>query len=414
MAGSLSSLGPMNFGRRGLARLAAGGVALRTLAPREASAIEAVDRKDTLITETAPTGTTFKNYNNLNPFAIGNDPRNHLVFVLEPLFFWSNIIVEHIPYLATGYSFNADFTSVDVKLRHGIAWSDGTPFGPDDVVFTFEMLRANGAGKNDMFLAADVAAVLKSVERVDDDTVRFHLPRRDPRFVLRTLTVKFNAGIFILPKHVFETVPDPASFTNIDVAKGWPVGTGPYKVVLAAPERIVLDRRDDWWGAKPESWEGKQKGANYADLPEPKRIVTIPCGPQQNTAQLMGAQQIDWTIEAAVPIMKRMLAQYPFITTLTDRKPPWGNVDWWPTSLYFNHDSPAVSDVRVRKAIRYAINAQQVIDIFHEGAADLSHSPFPDFPALHVYIEDLAPVAKEREINVWSLQKSAALMTEAG
>jgi peptide/nickel transport system substrate-binding protein len=278
MVANGSSLGPLTFGRRGLARLAAGGVAMQAVAPGGASAIDTIDRRDTLITETSPVGTTFKNYNNLNPFALGNDPRNHLVFVVEPLFFWSNIVVEHIPYLATGYAFNEDFTSVDVKLRRGVTWSDGTKFGPDDVVFTFEMLRANGAGKNDLFLASDVSNVLKSVERVDDDTVRFNLPRRDPRFVLRTLTVKFNAGIFILPRHVFSTVQDVASFPNIDLAKGWPIGTGPYKVVLAAPERIVLDRRDDWWGGKPDIWEGRQKGAYYADLPEPKRIVTIPRG----------------------------------------------------------------------------------------------------------------------------------------
>lgn len=409
-----SALGPMKFGRRGLARLAAGGVALQAVAPGAAGAIDAIDRRDTLIAETWPAGTTFKNYNNMNPFVLGNDPRNHLVFVLEPLFFWSNIVTEHIPYLATGHAFNADFTAVDVKLRRGVAWSDGTPFGPDDVVFTFEMLRANGAGKNDLFLAADVANVLKSVERVDDDTVRFNLRRRDPRFVLRTLTVKFNAGIFILPKHVFSTVTDVASFTNIDAAKGWPIGTGPYKVVLAAPERIVLDRRDDWWGAKADIWDGPQKGAYYADLPEPRRIVTIPRGDQQNSAQLMAAKQIDWTVEAAVPIMKRLLDQSPFITTLTDRRAPWGNVDWWPTSLFFNHDSPLVADVRVRRAVRYAVNAQQVIDIFHEGAAELSVSPFPAFPALNPYIQDLAAPAKQRELNLWNLRKSAALMEEAG
>ncbi len=407
------SLGPIRFGRRGLARLAGAGLAAGAL-PGAAQAIADIDRADTLITECWPAGTTFKNYNNLNPFAVGNDVRNHLVFVLEPLFFWSNIVVEHIPYLATGYKFSPDFTSVDVTLRRGVTWSDGTPFGPDDVVFTFEMLRANGAGKNDLFLAADVAAALKSVERVDDATVRFNLTRRDPRFVLRTLTVKFNAGIFILPKHVFSTVTDVASFSNIDIAKGWPIGTGPYKVVLAAPERIVMDRRDDWWGAKPGMWEGKQQGAYYTDLPEPKRIVTIPRGDQQNMAQMLGAKQIDWGVEAAVPIMKRLLDQYPFLTTLTDRKAPWGNVDWWPTSLYFNHDSPAVADVRVRKAIRFAVNAQQVIDIFHEGAAELSFTPFPDFPALHPYIQDLAPLAKERNLNVWNLKQSAALMEEAG
>jgi peptide/nickel transport system substrate-binding protein len=366
-------------------------------------AADTVDRSDTLIIEAWPAGTTFKNFNNMNPFAVGNDLRNHVVFVLEPLFFWSNLTAEHIPWLATGYNYNSDFTQVTVKMRDGVAWSDKTPFTADDVVYTFEMLRQNGEGKQDLFFATDIASVLKSTEKIDDHTVLFTLKQRDPRFVLRTLTVKLNAGIFIVPKHTFATTGDPASFSNYNAAGGIPVGTGAYRVADAAPERILLDRRDDWWGGKPD-----------ACLPEPKRLITVPRGDQQQSAEQLAAKRFDWSVEAPVPIMKKLLADYPFITTLTDRTPPWGNVDWWPTSVYFNFDSPKVQDRNVRLALRYAVNPQQVIKIFDEGAADLSFTPFPDFKALHPYIEDLAPVAKAHEINVFDLKKSAALMQEAG
>ena len=137
-----------------------------------------------------------------------------------------------------------------------------------------------------------------------------------------------------------------------------------------------MDRRDDWWGAKPELW-GSQHGAFYATLPQPKRLITVPRGDQQQSAEQLAAKRFDWSVEAPVPIMKKLLADYPFITTLSDRKPPWGNVDWWPTSVFFNFDSPKLQDKNVRLALRYAVNPQQVIDIFDEGAADLSFTPFP-------------------------------------
>jgi peptide/nickel transport system substrate-binding protein len=381
--------------------------------PEPARALDTVDRKDTLILETWPAGTTFKNYNNINPFTVGNDYRNHIVFVLEPLFFWSNLTAQHIPWLATGFEYNADFTEVTVRLRPGVTWSDKTPFTADDVVYTYELLRANGEGKRDLQLATDVSNFLKSTEKVDDHTVRFTLKQRDPRFVLRTLTVKFNAGIFIVPQHAFAGSANPADFANYKPDASLPVGTGAYRIADAAPARITFDRRDDWWGGKAELW-GEQKSAFYAHLPEPKRIIAVPRGDQQQSAEQLAAKRYDWIVEAPVPIMKKLLASYPFITTLTDRKAPWGNIDWWPTSVFFNFDSPKVQDKTVRLALRYAVNGQQVIEIFDEGAADPSFTPLPDFKALHPYIEDFAPVAKEKGIDAWDPKKSAALMQEAG
>jgi len=378
-----------------------------------AQAQDNVDRRDVLIAEAWPAGTSFKNHNNLNPFAVGNDLRNHVVFVYEPLFYWLNLNGEHLPYLATGYKFNDDYTSVTVTLRDRVTWADGRPFTADDVVFTFEMLRKNGSGKNDLVWAKDVAIALKEAVKIDDRTVRFDLNGRDPRFVLRVLTVKFTNGIFPVPKHIWDKVEDPASFQNLDAAKALPVGTGPYRVAAALPERIVLDRRDDWWGAKPNVW-GNQQGAFYTDLPEVKRIITIPRGEPQQAAQQLAAQQVDWIVEAPVPIMKRLLAQYPFITTLTDRRSPYGNVDWWATAMFFNHASPAVADLNVRKAILHTINAKQVVDIFHEGAAELLYQPYPEFKILKPYIDDLTPLAKERGFQQPDPKKAAAYMEQAG
>jgi peptide/nickel transport system substrate-binding protein len=418
MAREREPLTPQALTRRDLARGAAGALVLGAAAPglvmpEAAQAAPSVDRSDTLVVEAWPAGTTFKNYNNINPFAVGNDLRNHIVFVLEPLFFWSNLTAEHIPWLATGYSYNPDYTQVTVNLRQGVTWSDGKPFTADDVVFTFEMLRQNGETKGDLYLSADVAGFLKSADKVDDHTVRFTLKQRDPRFVLRTLTVKFNAGIFVVPKHAFATSGNPAEFSNYAADGSLPVGTGAYRVVDSAPPRIILDRRDDWWGGKAELW-GAQKTAFYAHLPEPKRIITVPRGDQQQSAEQLAAKRYDWMVEAAVPIMKKLLADYPFITTLTDRKPPWGNVDWWALSVFFNFDSPMLQDKNVRLALRYAVNAQQVIDIFDEGAAELLFQPLPDFKVLKPYIADIAPAAKAHDMAVWDAKKSAALMQQSG
>lgn len=399
--------------RRDVGLAALGSLALTALPSGAAWSQASADREDTLILEVWPGGTTFRNYNNMNPYTVGNDLRNHILFIYEGLFYWHVLTDELVPYLASGYKYNDDYTQATVTLRQGVTWSDGTPFTADDVVFTLEMLRKNGAGKNDLFFASDISNVLKEAKKVDDYTVVFELKQRDPRFVMRDLAVKFNKGMHIMPAHIFSKIEDLAAYQNFDLEKGIPVGTGPYKIVQAVPERVVMDRRDDWWGAKPGMWNADQAGKNYTDLPVPKRIIARPRAETQQAAQQIVSKQIDWMVEAPVPIMKQIL-QTPFITTLTDRKPPFGYVDWWPTSLHFNLDSPLVSDKNVRLAIRYAVNAQQVIDIFHEGAADLSYSPFPDFKVLRPYIEDLTPIAKEKGYGVTDRNKSAEYMQKAG
>ncbi len=85
--------------------LATSGVAL---------AQDPLPRKDILITEAWPAGTTFSNYNNLNPIALGNDLRNHAAFLYEPLFYWLNLTGEHVPYLATGLRVPDDVSVVGI------------------------------------------------------------------------------------------------------------------------------------------------------------------------------------------------------------------------------------------------------------------------------------------------------------
>ena len=71
--------------------------------------------------------------------------------------------------------------------------------------------------------------------------------------------------MFIVPEHIFKG-QDPQTFTNFDLAKGWPVVTGPYKLVYSDPQQKIWDRRDDWWGAK----------TGFHPLPAPERMIFLP------------------------------------------------------------------------------------------------------------------------------------------
>jgi peptide/nickel transport system substrate-binding protein len=117
-----------------------------------------------------------------------------------------------------------------VKLRDGVTWSDGRPFSADDVVYTLEMLAANGRGKKDLTQSSGVADAVKAVTKVDPLTVKIDLTQPDPRFAYKYLINYFDIGLQWLPAHIWKDVADPASFSFFDLAKGWQVTTGPWKV----------------------------------------------------------------------------------------------------------------------------------------------------------------------------------------
>ncbi len=117
--------------------------------------------------------------------------------MFEPLFYYNSNKNEVIPWLATGFSYNADFTSVTVTLRDGVTWSDGKPFGIDDVVFTLEMLLENGRGKKDLLNAASLASAVKGVTKVDGKTIRIDFTeptRASPSSTSSTISTSVCSG----------------------------------------------------------------------------------------------------------------------------------------------------------------------------------------------------------------------------
>ncbi|MBV8578684.1 MAG: ABC transporter substrate-binding protein [Acetobacteraceae bacterium] len=369
-----------------------------------------VARADTLIATGQPSGgaPTFTQYNDFNPFHPGLDLRSSVAFVLEPLFYYSVLPDKMIPWLAASYEYNPDYTELTVHLRQGVTWNDGKPFSADDVIFTLDMLRQNGRGKGDQTYASAMARDIKDLVRVDDHTVRIALNHRDPRWMFTYLTVRFTEGAFILPKHVYETAKpdDLGSFTGLSPAgPNGPVGTGAFKIASMTPERIVLDQRDDWWGVT----------TGFSKPPQMKRVIFVPFTTHEQAAQLIGNGDVDTILEAYVPMMKSLLSRFPDrITCFSGNKPPYGNIDWWPTSLIFNHDDPQFHDVRIRRAVSLYLNRKQAVDYAYQGAAAIYGLPYPRYPRLEQYFPAMEGTIKQLRILDYDNAAADALMKEAG
>lgn len=388
-----------------------GAAAAAALAPfgqlGSALAQAAVGRNRTLIIGGMAESPTWTNFSNANYYAPGVDLRNGLMYASEALFWYNLFKDEHIPWLAESYAYNDDFTQVTIKLRRGAEWSDGQPFTARDVAYTYNMLVENGKTKKNLRKAADVADRVREAVAVDDLTVRVDLTRPDPRHVFVHPTSYYAHGLFWVPEHVWKGVEDKASFTFFDLEKGWPLTTSAWKVVRATPQEVVLDRRNDWWGAK----------TGFHKLPDVERIVVVPApGSQRDrVSQLIVSNQIDTAADIQDPLLLTdLMRRNPKVTSFTGTKPPVGNLDWWPTSVYFNGADPQWKDVRVRRAIGHAINAKQITDATSNGFNEVNVTPYPAFPALLPYVEAAREIAKAHKVGVFDLDASAKLMGEAG
>ena len=278
-----------------------------------------------------------------NPYAVGANHQNGPNLLYEPLAYYSAFADKEYMWLAESYKYTADFKELTIKTRSGIKWSDGKPFSAEDVAYTLTSLRDLGPKVR---WGVNVRQFMQEAKATDRNTVvlKFNVPA--PRF-FSFLTYKYDIGVYIVPKHIFQG-QDWTMFKHFDMAKDWPVTTGPWRVAFASPEQKVLDRRTEWWAAK----------AGLAPLPKVERNVWLPSAGEQQLAQALITNQVDYGQPMQPATFPTMFKGNPKIITHSGQKPPYGYMDWWPISLYVNNERPPFNDKDVRWALSYFIDRQ--------------------------------------------------------
>ena len=232
-------------------------------------------------------------------------------------------------------------TTWEVKLRKGVKFHNGEEFNADSAKFSLERL-AQGQGK---LRGATFFAPIDRVEIVDPYTVRVHTKKPWPTF---TTVMGFVQGAMYPPKAYADK--DTGFITKS------PIGTGAYKLVRwSKDEEIILE-------ANPNYWRGAPKIKTVVFRPIPDDAVRV--------AALQNGE-----IDVAVNIPphlgsiidkhpKLFLSQAPSIRTIQ--------------LMYYTHQMDAqhkptgpyngpTTDKRVRQAIAYAIDADELIKTVLDG-----------------------------------------------
>ena len=306
------------------------------------------------------------NFNNYVQAGAGGWHTGPLQTMADPLIMFNLLTGEHQFWLATGMEHNATYDVITMTVRDDVFWSDGVKFTAEDVAFTYNTVRDN---QDELTHTAEIH-LLDRAEVIDDYTVRFHLKQSSPGWWVNSLTSNHGLAEQILPRHIWHD-KDITEFSFYDPEQGWPVATGPYRLVEASEEQKVFVRRDDWWGAT----------SGFARLPEVEKVVYIPARDESGRAEAIIANEIDAAPSLSVETIRTILESNPKALTWSKREPPYGYLDWCPLGLFVNHASDhAVAQSRnIRWALNYAIDRAAVVEMAEHGAGQLAFHPFTPY-----------------------------------
>ncbi len=393
--------------RRTLVKAGAAGAAVAAAAPMVgmshalAQDLADIPRNRTLILRWAGQAGRYVDHELWNGFLpTGANHQNGLGILHEPLAYYSAFADEWYPWLAESWEYNEDYTELRIKTREGVSWSDGTPFSAEDVAYTIN--RAGEYGP-EVKWGTNIAVFLDQAvaEDANNVLVTFKIPA--PRFFF-FMSYKYDIGLYMIPKHIFEN-EDWTTFRNFDLAAGLPLTTGPWQVVLSSEEQKIIDRRDSWWAVDQGLVEA---------LPEVERVIYLPAVPDEQMAQQLIANEVDCSLDLRPLTIETVMAQNPNITTHTGTEVPFGYVDWWPTSLYVNHEREPYNDPAVRWALSYYIDRDQLIAVALGGAGTKWPLPLPSYPGLQPFVDAAADLLEEYPTLEYSPEKGDAMLEGSG
>lgn len=242
-------------------------------------------------------------------------------------------------------------------LRDDLVWSDGTPITAHDVVFSYQAIMNP---KIDIPAVRQGTDQLQTVVAYDDRTIVFF--HKEP-----LATNVWNINFPILPKHIYEkTIPEDFTLVRSVAHQKLeenPVVGGPYELTnRIRGQEIVLTRRENYY-----THNGKQV------RPKPYfKTIRINIISDRNTALLaLKKGDID-EINIMAEDWKTKTNDAEFYAKNTKVY----DVEWTYFHFLWNLKTPYFSDLKVRQALAYAFDYEEMQKTLNYGLYGTSTGPY--------------------------------------
>ena len=259
--------------------------------------------------------------------------------------------------LAESWEVSDDNLTITFHLRKGVTWHDGAPFTSADVMFTYQLYTNPEVPTS---YAEDFLQVA-SAEAPDDYTFKVSYARP-----YAPALESWSTSIH--PKHLLEGV----DVTQSPLSRA-PIGTGPFRFKQwDAGEKLVLEANDSYFEDRPYI-----NRVIYRIIPD---LSTQFLELQSGGLDFMGLTPIQYQTQTDTPAFSRNFNKYRYLA-------------FGYTYLGYNLEKPLFQDQRVRQAISFAIDKQELIDGVLLGLGQAATGPYkPDLwwynPEVQRYAHD--------------------------
>lgn len=265
-----------------------------------------------------------------------------------------------IPAVASDYELSEDVMTYTFTLREGVTFHNGEPVTAEDVVYSLE--RCAGS-ENDGTPLVSAFSNVSGIGSPDGSHVVITLEQPSLEF-LNSLTAA------IIPKDSGPTITETM------------IGTGPFKFVSYAPQdNLVMEKYDGYWGESAHLDK-----VTFRIIADPNALVI---GLKGGTLDLV--IHLPNTLESQV---KDEFTVYQDTMKLVQ-------------ALYINNAVKPFDDERVRQAMYYAINVDEIIDFVCDGAGVATGTSM--YPANQKYF-----VPELAENYTQDVEKAKELLSQAG
>ena len=250
------------------------------------------------------------------------------------------------PYLAERWEISEDELSYTFHLTRNARFHDGKPITSDDVAFSLAVVKENHPFGTAMFDAVD------RVDMPDPYTAVIRLSRPHPALMQSLVPLLMP----VIPKHVFGDGRDPRTHPM----NAMPVGSGPFRFKeWVRGQHVILERNDDFF------IEGR---------PLLDRIVVKYIKEPSVRMLALEKGEVDYYPFAGLRFRDILrIANNPDLRVSTKGYEALGPVNY----VEFNLREPPFDDLRVRRAVAYAIDQEFMVGTLHGGL------PHPGYGPLH-------------------------------
>ena len=279
------------------------------------------------------------------------------------------------PYLATSWTW-VDPVTLDLDLRKGVTFHDGSPFTAEDVVFTFNYVLTPEA----KVVTKQNVSWMASTEKLDDYKVRIKLKGPFPA------ALEYLAG----PTPIF-----PAAYfkkVGLDGFAKAPVGTGPYRITsVDSGKGVKLEKSKTYW-----------KGSPLGDVAIGKlEFRVIPDGDTRMAELMTGG--VDWIWRVPTDQAKQ-LESVPNVTVLAAETMRVGFLQF--DAIGRSDSNTPLKNEKVRQAISHAIDRKAMVDNLVRGGARVMNSA--------CFIDQTGCTDEGVPRYAYDPAKAKALLAEAG